>query len=220
MPLVLLLSKRHVRLSLGVGLSLILAVSLLWQQRADAATLAFSDGFEDGNANGWTSPRGQWQVCQQPGRSLAFCVTPTDGTYPVSFTGSFAWTNYSVEAAVTVTGIDGGVAIIGRASDRNHFYMLQLKQYRRTHGWFIHRRDGTRWVDIALGSYPWVADRQYHLKLDMQGSQLTALISTDGGTSWTTLGSVNDATYASGRIGVRAWDTTAYVDNVRVYTTP
>ena len=88
------------------------------------------------------------------------------------------------------------------------------------HGWFIHRRDGTRWVDIALGSYPWVANRQYHLKLDMQGSQLTALISTDGGTSWTTLGSVNDATYASGRIGVRAWDTTAYVDNVRVYTTP
>jgi hypothetical protein len=31
---------------------------------------------------------------------------------------------------------------------------------------------------------------------------------------------VNDATYSTGRIGVRAWDTTAYVDEVRVYTTP
>jgi hypothetical protein len=68
-------SNPHVRQALGIGLCLILAVSLLWQQRADAATLAFSDNFEDGNANGWTSPRGQWQVCQQPGRSLAFCVT-------------------------------------------------------------------------------------------------------------------------------------------------
>jgi pectate lyase len=213
-------TNRYVRLSLGVGLSLILMTTLLWQQRADAATLAFSDNFEDGNANGWTSPRGQWQICQQPGRSLAFCVTPIDGTYPISFTGNLGWTNYSVQAAVYVTGIDGGVSIIGRAGDRNHFYMLQLKQYRKTHGWFIHRRDGTRWVDIAFGNYPWVANRQYHLRLDMQGSQLTALISSDGGVSWTTLGGVDDSTYSSGRIGVRAWDTTAYVDDVQVYTTP
>jgi hypothetical protein len=65
-----------------------------------------------------------------------------------------------------------------------------------------------------------VANQQYHLKLDMQGSLLTALISTNGGASWTTLGSVNDATYSTGRIGVWAWDTPAYVDEVRVYTTP
>jgi pectate lyase len=214
-------SSRHVRLSLGVGLCLVLAISLLWQQRADAATLAFSDNFEDGNANGWTAPRGQWQVCQQPGHSLAFCVTPTDGTYPISFAGNTAWTNYSVEAAVTVTGIDGGIGLIGRAVDKNHFYMLQLKQYRRTHGWFIHRRNGTAgWTDLAFGNYPWVANQRYIVKLDMQGSQLTALISANGGASWTTLGSVNDATYTNGRIGVRAWDTTAYVDDVRVYTTP
>jgi hypothetical protein len=213
-------TNRYVRLSLGVGLSLILLMTLLWQQRADAATLAFSDNFQDGNANGWTSPRGQWQVCQQPGRSLAFCVTPVDGTYPNSFTGNLGWTNYSVQAAVYVTGIDGGIGLIGRAQDRNHFYMLQLKQYRKTHGWFLHRRDGDHWVDIAFGNYPWVANRQYHIKLDMQGSQFTALISTDGGTSWTTLGSVTDSTYSSGRIGVRAWDTTVYVDDVQVYTTP
>ena len=212
--------NRQVRLSLGLALCLVLAVTVLWQRQADAATLAFSDNFEDGNATGWTAPRGQWQVCRPPAQSLAFCVTPTDGTYPISFTGDTSWTDYSVEASVSVTGIDGGVSIIGRAVDRNHFYMLQLKQYRKTHGWFLHRRDGNRWVDIAFGNYPWVANQRYHLKLDMQGSRLTALISTNGGTSWTTLGAVTDATYASGRIGVRAWDTTAYVDDVRVYTTP
>lgn len=213
-------SSRPIRLSLGVGLCLILAISLLWQQRADAATLVFSDGFEDGNANGWTAPRGQWQVCQPPGQSFAYCVTPADNTYPFAFAGSTSWTNYSVEAAVYVTGIDGGVAIIGRAVDNSHFYMLQLKQYRQTHGWFLHRRDGDRWVDIAFNNYPWVAGRWYRLKLDMQGSQLTASISTNGGASYTTLGSVNDSTYSRGRIGVRAWDTTAYVDKVRVFTEP
>jgi hypothetical protein len=182
--------------------------------------LAFGDDFEDGNANGWTAPRGQWQVCRPPGQDLAFCVTPTDSTYPTSFTGSFGWTDYSVEASVSVTGIDGGISIIARAADRNHYYMLQLKQYRQTHGWFIHRKDGSRKVDIAFGSYRWVANQEYQLKLDMQGSLLTASISTDGGASYTTLGSVNDSTYASGRIGLRSWDTTTYVDDVKVYTTP
>jgi hypothetical protein len=213
-------SRRPVRLAGVLGLCLILALVLAWQPPAGAATLAFSDDFEDGNANGWTAPRGQWRVCQQPGRSLAYCVTPADGTTPVSFTGDTAWTDYSVEAAVYVTGVDGGVAIIGRATDQKHFYMLQLKQYRRTHGWFIHRRVSTGWVDLAFGNYPWVANRRYHLKLDMQGSRLTALISSDGGVSWTTLGAVNDSAYSRGRIGVRAWDTTAYVDDVKVYTTP
>jgi pectate lyase len=211
---------RPVRLAGVLGLCLLLASMLAWQPPAGAATLAFSDDFEDGNASGWTAPRGQWQVCRPPGQDRALCVTPTDGTYPTSFAGSLGWTAYSVEAAVYVTGIDGGIAIMGRASDRNHYYMLQLKQYRRTHGWFIHRKDGTSTVDIAFGNYPWVANRQYHLKLDLQGSRLTALISTNGGASYTTLGSVNDATYPSGRIGVRAWDTTAYVDDVKVYTTP
>jgi hypothetical protein len=213
-------SRRPVRLAGVLGLCLLLASMLAWQPPADAATLAFSDDFEDGDANGWTAPRGQWQVCRPPGQDRALCVTPTDGTYPTSFAGSLGWTAYSVEAAVYVTGIDGGIAIMGRARDRNHYYMLQLKQYRRTHGWFIHRKDGTSTVDIAFGNYPWVANRQYHLKLDMQGSRLTASISTNGGASYTTLGSVNDPTYPSGRIGVRAWDTTAYVDDVKVSTTP
>jgi len=52
-------SDRRVRLSIGIALCLVLAVSLLWQQRAGAATLTFSDDFEDGNSNGWTLPRGQ-----------------------------------------------------------------------------------------------------------------------------------------------------------------
>jgi pectate lyase len=211
---------RPVRLAGVVGLCLILASMLAWQPPADAATLAFSDDFEDGNSSGWTVPRGQWQVCQPPGQDLAYCVTPLDGTTPNSFAGNTGWTDYSLEASVYVTGIDGGVSIIGRAQDKKHFYMLQLKQYRRTHGWFIHRRDSTGWVDLAFGNYPWVANQHYHLKLDMQGSSLTASISTDGGVSYTTLGSVNDPTYASGRIGVRAWDTTAYIDDVKVYTTP
>lgn len=193
---------------------------LVPQSPTHAATMAFIDDFEDGNSSGWTAPRGQWQVCQPPGQDFAFCVTPVDSTYPTSFTGSFGWTDYSVEASVEVTGINGGISIIARSVDKNHYYMLQLKQYRRTHGWFIHRKDGRSKVDIAFGSYPWVANKEYRLKLDMQGSLLTASISTDGGATFEVLGSVDDSTYSSGRIGLRAWDTTAYVDDVEVHTTP
>ena len=201
-----------------------LASTLASAPSSHASTLVFSDNFEDGNAIGWTGRGGPWQVCQPPGQDFAFCATAST-SYPRSFTqapGASEWANYSVEATVQVTGDDGGIAIIGRAVDNNHFYMLQLKQYRRTHGWFIHRRDGAGggWVDLAFGDYPWVANQQYRLKLDMQGSSITASISADGGATYTTLGSVNDSTYTHGRIGVRTWDTTAYVDDVRVYTTP
>ncbi|WP_210440872.1 hypothetical protein [Nocardioides xinjiangensis] len=208
----------------AASLCLFLAGALATAPAAQAATLAFSDDFQDGNANGWTARTGPWQVCQPPGQDLAFCVSDS-AAYPKTFAnpaGAGNWADYSVEATVEVTGIDGGIAIIGRAVDNNHFYMLQLKQYRRTHGWFIHRRDGAGggWVDLAFGQYPWVANQQYRLRLDMQGSLLTAAISTDGGATYTTLGSVHDSTYTHGRIGVRAWDTTAYVDDVKVYTTP
>jgi pectate lyase len=206
------------QLGLALCLCLVVAMSLLWLQPADAATLVFSDDFQDGNANGWTVQRGPWRVCQPPGQSSAYCITPADNTYPVSVAGSASWTDYSVEASVFMTGDDGGAGIIGRAQDRNHFYLLQLKQFRRLRGWFLHRRDGTRWVDIATGAYPWVQGVRYNLKLDLRGSALTAYISTDGGQTYTRLGGVDDATYRSGRIGVRAWDTEAYFDDVKVYT--
>lgn len=206
----------------AASLCVFLASTLASAPAAQASTLALSDDFEDGNANGWTGRGGPWQVCQPPGQDFAFCATAST-SYPRSFTraaGASDWRDYSVEATVEVTGDDGGIAIIGRAVDNNHFYMLQLKQYRRTHGWFIHRRDGASggWVDIAFGDYPWVANHQYRLKLDMQGSLLTASISANGGATYTTLGSVIDSTYTHGRIGVRAWDTTAHVDDVKVYT--
>lgn len=102
------------------------------------------------------------------------------------------------------TGTDGGIGLIARSADQNHFYLLQLKQYRKTYGWFIHRKDGDTWVDLASGSFPWVANHQYDLRFSLQGSALTAAISADGGATFTTLGTVDDSTYTSGRIGGRA----------------
>ena len=207
------------RLRLALVLCLALTVSVLGQRPAGAATRVFSDDFEDGNSAGWTVLRGAWSVCQPAGQTRSYCVTAPTGVYPLTMAGSTAWTDYSVEASVYVTGVDGGAGIIGRAKDKNHFYLLQLKQFRKLWGWVLHRRDGDHWVDIAWGSYSWTAGRRYNLKLDFRGSTLTALISLDGGLTYTRLGGTTDATYASGRIGLRAWDTTAYFDNVRV-TTP
>lgn len=59
---------------------------------------------------------------------------------------------------------------------------------------------------------------RYNLKLDRRGDALSASISTNGGQTYTVLGGVTDATYWNGRIGVRAWDTDAHSDDVKIYT--
>jgi hypothetical protein len=160
------------QLGLALCLCLVVAMSLLWLQPADAATLGVQrrlPGRQRQRMDGAARPLAHRPAARAEHRLLHHpCRQHLSGERRPST----SWTDYSVEASVFVPGADGGAGIIGRAQDRNHFYLLQLKQLRRLHGWLLHRRDGTRWVDIATGAYPWVQGVRYNLKLDLRGSVL------------------------------------------------
>jgi glucose/arabinose dehydrogenase len=178
----------------------------------------FEDNFTDGNADGWVPWRGSWTVCPPPGHSLAYCPTSTT-TESVSLTGSNSWANYSVEAAVRMSTTSGGAMVLGRVRDSQHWYQLQLRRSPVSGrlAWYLHKRDGSSFATLASGPYNWAANTYYHLKLDMQGSSLVASVSTDGGRTFTRLGAATDASYPSGRIGVRGWGTRSWFDAVKVF---
>jgi len=180
-----------------------------------AGTVLFTDLFEDGNADGWTPANGSWSVCQPPNNSLEYCVAGTADSR--SFAGSTTWGNYAVESAMRMPTEAGGAMVLGRVRDDTHYYQFQLKKdgsgQKR---WWIQKRNGSTWTTVASGPYNYVANRYYHLRLTMVGSTLTGAISTSTAGPFTTVGSGTDASYATGRIGLRSWGTATTFDVVKV----
>ncbi|MHA6480389.1 glycoside hydrolase family 9 protein [Paenibacillus sp. strain BS8-2] len=92
-------------------------------------TTLFSDDFEDGNADGWLSTSGVWNV--------------TDGAYngkassgnSFSIAGDAEWTDYTLETKVNITNNSGGnkdAGLVFRYTDPNNTYMLYLKNNDRS----------------------------------------------------------------------------------------
>ncbi len=176
----------------------------------------FFDDFNGGSTANWTPSGGTWAICQPSGLSKKYCKTDTGDGY--SFAGQTSWTNYSVQGSVNL-GDDttGFLGILGRATDTNHWYQLSLRK--DTGGvkkWMLLAKNGGASTTIASGDYNYLANTYYHLRLDMNGSTLTASISTNAGGTWTTLGSVSDTTLTSGKIGVKATNSTAMFDDLKV----
>ncbi|MFC5531448.1 glycoside hydrolase family 30 protein [Cohnella yongneupensis] len=179
----------------------------------------FFNDFENGtigqNAAGWTTDGGTWQVFQPAGNTKEYQKTSTgDNT---SLAGS-SWSNYYVQGYLKLADVtNGGVCLLGRVQDNSHYYQLEFKK--DTSGnrkWWIWKNNGGSWTQIASGYYPYEANTYYLTRLDMNGSRLTASISTDFGNSFVTLGSGQDTQYTSGKIGVRSWGSGGSFDAIRV----
>jgi glucose/arabinose dehydrogenase len=179
-----------------------------------AGTVLFSDDFEDGNATGWTVNRGGWSVCQPSGATLAYCADSKRES--ISSTGDTGWRDYSVQSAVRPTSTKGSAGVLGRVADATHWYELRLDTVSGQRRWIIAERNGSSTTTLAQGAYGWTANTTYQLRLDLKGSTLTASVATSPNGPFTTLGSVTDSSYASGRIGLRSDAAGASFDLVKV----
>ncbi len=172
----------------------------------------FYDGFEDGSAAQWTPYDGTWAVCQVPPNSKEYCGS--DASENISLAGNTGWANDSVQGYLVANGTtNAGIGLLGRVQDGTHFYQLEIKD---GNTWDIYKDNGGTWTPLASGSFTWTAGTYYLLKLDMNGSTLTASYSTDNGTNWNTLGTGTDSTFASGEVGLRVWGTTGRFDQITV----
>ncbi len=171
----------------------------------------FSDDFEGNNANQWNVYDGSWSVCSVGSNSLEYCGA--SGSENISFAGNTSWTNYSVRSYLVASSTSGGISLLGRVQDGNHFYQLEVKDGNR---WGIWKNNGGSWSNIASGSFNWSANSYYLFKFDLNGNTLAASYSSDNGNSWNSLGSGNDGTWSSGKIGVRLSNITGRFDQVKV----
>jgi hypothetical protein len=183
-----------------------LALYLVYPTTAQNPIL-FSDNFEDANTNGWSKSNGTWTVVTDGTRVMKQSATSVDARARAGLT---SWTNYSVQARVKALSFNGTsryISLIARAINSNHFYYLALQNNNQL---VLVRRDGDTASTLASKSFTVTTGTFYSLRLDVQGSSITAFV--NGAPQL----SASDATYGSGAIGVGNFFSSGEFDDVVV----
>jgi len=158
----------------------------------------FSDDFNDGNANGWTTSGGTWSV------NANEYLNTTSG---LSYAGDAAWTNYSVEVDVSPI-LSTYSGIIGRYQSNTNYYQLEV--HSGNNKLSLWRNQNGTWTEI--GSYPTTINNGtwYLLKLDMNGSTIRGYLNGVERIN------VTDTVHSAGKIALRCGNDTRYDDIVVV----
>jgi len=183
---------------------------------AGPGTSSFSDNFEDGVADGWTTQNGTWAIATAGGskvyRQSSWLATPAFSTVDNS-----AYGNYSVETTVklTMSDVDLGAGIVARYQDPNNRYSFQIRAGRLQIAKVV---NGTNTV-LAQKNFNMATNSTYTFTAVLNNSALDFYV--DGFKEL----SATDSALTTGKVGVYAFKTTADFDNVKVvrdrdYTPP
>ncbi|WP_162341586.1 fibronectin type III domain-containing protein [Paenibacillus paridis] len=151
----------------------------------------FADTFENGNASGWTTVKGQWSVVQDGEttvyRSAAKGKTVIDATY-----GS----DYSVEADIKSTTAKGEVGLLARYADNDHYYVFKYNAQKGKA--VIKKRESgmTSVIQSVSGLTTIAAGTPYKLRFETEGTSLIG--SVNGQTIITAV----DSSIAEGKAGL------------------
>jgi pectate lyase len=167
---------------------------------ANAATL-FSDDFNDGNANGWSTSGGSWSVSSG--------VNSQSGTSASAKAqaGSTSWSTATVSARVRPNAFGSassrGAGIAARVQNTSNFYALVLTPNS------VQIRKGAT-TTLASASFSTATGTWYTLSLSATGGSLV------GSVNGTQVVSASDSSYATGRAGLLANYTAGSFDDVLV----
>jgi pectate lyase len=172
---------------------------------ASAATL-FSDDFNDGNANGWTTSGGAWSVS-----SGIYGQTGTSSDARAR-AGQASWANYTVTARIRPNAFNGGnrfVALVARAQSNTSYYYVALRSNNTVE---LKRLVGGSATTLASASLSVSIGTWYTVSLTVNGSSLSSRV--NGGTPLT----ASDSQFSGGQIGVATFNASASFDDVIVST--
>lgn len=193
------------------ALAAVVAVSavagMLVLQQAFAASI-FTDTFDDGQADGWTTQYGSWSVVTDSGSPVFYQSSTTEGR---ARAGNASWTDYSVEAKVKVDNWNGSnrTYVAGRYQDGNNYYAASL--YNSSGGKLeIRKKVNGSTTTLAAKNFALSAGTWYTVKLVLNGSQLQMYV--DGQLQLT----ATDSSLSSGGIGLIAYKTVSKFDQVTV----
>jgi pectate lyase len=173
------------------------------------ADTLFSDNFEDGNANGWSSSGGSWSVVSDG--SLVDRQSNATSERARHFAGSASWTNYVVQARVKPVSFNGTgvVAIAARAVSSTRMYRLALTNANRVE---LQAMNGSAITVLGALSFTVSTSTFVTVRLQVNGSAIS------GSVNGTQVGSANDTSNAAGRIGLFTEFASASFDDVTVDT--
>lgn len=188
---------------LAVTIALILVVAIT----VTSAAVLFSDDFEDGNYNGLSKNGGSWSVVTDGTR--VFKQSSISAT-AYAYTGSSSWNNYSVQARIkplTFNGAGRPTGVIARFQSTSNFYYAVLKNNNTLE---LGKKVGGSMSALASKSFTVNTGTWYTIRLTVNGSQLQCYVNGNPELS------ASDSAFASGRIGLYAYNTAVEFDDIIV----
>ncbi|WP_168735932.1 glycoside hydrolase family 9 protein [Cohnella fermenti] len=171
--------------------------------------MLLEEDFEDGVADGWTATSGTWSV--QAGQYVGQAGSGNS----FSVAGDAAWTDYTLQADVSVTSNTNGnkdAGLLFRYTDSDNYYVLYLKNNDRTGRKLeLVKSVGGVKTTLAYANPSVAADTFYTYKIVGDGADISVY------QNGTLQFAVTDTAHVSGKIGARVYaNTRAYFDNVTV----
>ncbi|SDE38042.1 hypothetical protein SAMN02799630_05307 [Paenibacillus sp. UNCCL117] len=182
----------------------------------------YADGFEAGNANGWSPQKGQWSTVQEGGSSVYLSeksgLSVADATYG---------TDYWVEADVKESNTRGDLGLVARYADSGNYYAFT---YHANPGKAkLEKRQNNQNIEIqSVSGLPKMeAGTTYKLRFETVGTTLKGYLNgqlvisaTDPASSGGKVGLITSSTdpaFSGGKVGlITSSSRKAYFDNVVV----
>jgi signal transduction histidine kinase len=208
-------SRSRLRIAFGAALILAVAVGALALWRSRENRLPWRDGFAAGDTAQWEAFGGAWSLYQGGIRNNS------DDRGAKFVTGSTHWSDYAVDADVSLLGDDGDAGIMVRSSDEEE----GVDSYS---GYYVGLRDSNNSITIGRADHGWIEyqavspnhplqpSHWYHLHVVAVGCEIAAVASgdTQGGQTWVAMHEPSCA--SRGRIGLRSYSSGGVWKNIHV----
>jgi pectate lyase len=165
----------------------------------------YFDGFDAGTPR-WTPVSGSWSVVTDG--SLVYKQATNTGVAR-SVTGESAWTTAKIQArvkALSFTGTDNLVSLVGRYKDDGNFYQLALRPTKIE----LRKVVAGAWTTIASAALTLTTGTWYTVKLEATGTTLRGLVNGSQKVSAT------DSSHATGRAGFGTFNAAAEFDDLTI----
>lgn len=171
------------------------------------STMLFQDDYEDGDAAGWTAVSGTWSIATDG--TKVYRQSSASGE-AIVYAGTGTWTDYTYEAKVKLSSVNGNAGLVFRYADASNFYMFRLND--NGDKVELYKRVGGTLTLVASSAMTVNTEQFYTLKVIVEGNKIIGFVDGAEKLNWT-----NATTQlTSGKIGFRMSSTAASVDQILV----
>ncbi len=167
--------------------------------------VVFSDNFESGNYNNWTTQNGSWSITTDGSNVFRQSSTSDEGR---AWSKTSSWTDQSVQARVKVTNFNGSnrALVCARMADGNNYYAVSIQSDKLE----LRKKISGSTTTLTSKSMTFSTNTWYTIKLQVSGTTLTAFVNGTQQLTATTTGRT------SGGAGLIGWKVAVNFDDVVV----